>query len=180
MTEYEKTYANFLYKFSEILKKYKNDDHSEIIFLCIGTSELNGDSFGPVVGNKLKERINSKKVIIFGDLKDNVNALNIEKNVELIKKNYKKPLVIAVDAALSRKEDIGKIKVYPNGIRIRRALENRGDIIGDLSIKAVVANNYKKALTNYMELKKTPLSRINYLSEITVTGIDSVIKNSNV
>lgn len=180
MTKYEKVYANLLYKFSKIMERYKQNEYSQIIFLCIGSSKIIGDSFGPLVGNKLKQKISSKDIIVVGDLKNNICALNIDKNIEIIKNNYKKPLIIAIDAALSRNEDIGKIKIYPYGIKIRKALDDEEKIIGDLSIKAVVANNKKIGISNYIELKETPYDRIEYLSDILVTGINEVIKNSNV
>lgn len=180
MTQYENVYANFLYKFSKVVKKYKNELYSEMIFLCIGTSKVSGDSFGPLVGNKLKQRINNRKIIVLGDLENNIDASNIEKSIEVIKTKYKKPLVISVDAALSRKEDIGKINIYPYGVKIRKAIENQNGGIGDLSIKVVVANNCRKPISNYIELKRTPFSRIDYLSEIIANGINEIIENSDV
>lgn len=180
MTEYEKGYANFLYKFSNLIKIYRKDYNSKIILLCIGTSKIMGDSFGPLVGYKLKNKINDDRIIILGDLKDNINALNIEKRLVEVKKDYKDSLIIAIDAALSKKEDIGKIDVYPYGISIRKALGENNKKIGDLSIKAIVASDYKKTIDNYLELKQTPFSRIDYLSDITVNGINHVIKEQNV
>lgn len=180
MTEYERRYANFLYKFSKSIKEIKLNNYSKIVFLCIGTSDIVGDSFGPLVGKKLKEKIKNEKILILGDLQDNISALNIEKRVDNIKEKCDNPLIIAIDAALSRKEDIGKIKIYPYGMRVRRALEENENKIGNLSIKAIVANDNKEAIVNYQELKKTPFSRIDYLSQITADGINTVINNGNV
>lgn len=180
MTEYEKKYANFLYKFSKIIRDYQINNYSKIVFLCIGTSSVVGDSFGPLVGKKLKEKIKKQNILVLGDLQDNISALNIEKRVNNIKEKCSNPLIIAIDAALSRKEDIGKIKVYPYGIKIRNALEKNENKIGNLSIKAIVANDNKESIENYQELKNTPLSRIEYLSQITADGINTVINDSNV
>lgn len=180
MTEYEKRYANFLYKFSRLIKIYRKDYNSKLIFLCIGTSKVMGDSFGPLVGDKLQSKINNKNIVVLGDLKDNINALNIEKRMIKVKNTYKNSLVIAIDAALSRKEDIGKINIYPYGINIRKALGENYKEIGDLSIKAIVASDYKKAIDNFIELEQTPFSRIDYLSDIIVNGINYVIKEQNV
>lgn len=180
MTEYEKVYADFLYEFYKTLKKYKISNYSKLIFLCIGTSKIVGDSFGPLVGKRLKENIKKDNVLVLGDLKENINALNIENTVNKVKEKYNNPLIVAIDAALSRKEDIGKIKVYPYGIKIRKALEDNENKIGTLCIKAVVANDNKVAIKNYKELIKTPKDRIEYLSKITADGINFVINNSNV
>ena len=180
MTEYEKIYANFLYKFSKIIGESRTNSYSNIVFLCIGTSKIIGDSFGPLVGKKLKDKIRKEKIVILGDLKDNISALNIEKTVNKVKKTYNNPLIIAIDAALSRKEDIGKIKIYPYGIKIRKSLENNENKIGNFSIKAVVATDNKETLRNYKELITTPKDRVEYLSQITADGINFVINNSNV
>lgn len=180
MTEYEKEYAKFFYTFSNMLKKYKKEYHTSIIFLCIGTSKIIGDSFGPLVGEKLKRLANDNKIIVVGDLSENISAVNIDDKMQKIKSKYKNALIISIDAALSKKENIGKIKVYPYGIKIRKALENTENKIGNLSIQAIVASNYKKSIDNYLELKQTPFSRIDYLSDITVNGINLAIKNSDV
>lgn len=180
MTQYEKRYANFFYKFSKLIEIYKSENYSKIIFLCIGTSKVIGDSFGPLVGNKLKREIHNNNIIILGDLEENISALNLYENLKFINNKYNKPFIISVDAALSRKEDIGKINVYPYGIKIRNALEENHNRIGNLSIKAIVANNNKKSIENYLELMNTPKSRIEYLSDITAKAIKSVIEYSNV
>lgn len=180
MIEYEKIYANFLYKFSKIVKDYRIKDYSKIVFLCIGTSNIIGDSFGPLVGKKLKDKIKNENILILGDLQNNVSAQNIEKTVNKVKEIYNNPLIIAIDAALSRKEDIGKIKVYPYGIKIRKSLENNENKIGNICIKAVVSNDNKESIKNYKELIRTPKYRIEYLSQITADGINFVINNSYV
>lgn len=180
MTEYEKVYADFLYKFSKILKKYKISNYSKLVFLCIGTSKIVGDSFGPLVGKNLKDNIKKENILVLGDLKENISALNIENTVNKVNEKYTNPLIVAIDAALSRKEDIGKIKIYPYGIKIRKALEDNENKIGNLCIKAVVGNDNKEEIKNYKELITTPKNRIEYLSKITADGINFVINNSKV
>ena len=49
------------------LKRKIKTNQKEILFICIGTSKVLGDSIGPLVGSYLKEKIGSKKVL--GDIK---------------------------------------------------------------------------------------------------------------
>ena len=71
MSNNNDVYANFLYEFN-------NFNYSNIIFLCIGTTKLIGDSYGPIIGEILKNNIKHPKVTVIGNIKENVNANNIE------------------------------------------------------------------------------------------------------
>ena len=81
MSVNNKVYANFL-------AELDNFNYSDVIFLCIGTNKVVGDSFGPIIGEILKNNIKHPKINIIGNLKYNVNANNIIKITQKINKKY--------------------------------------------------------------------------------------------
>lgn len=55
MLEKQQLYNSFVQDFSYKLEQnQKSNDFSNFIFLCVGTDRVTGDSFGPLVGYKLK------------------------------------------------------------------------------------------------------------------------------
>ena len=113
MTFKEEIYNNFVRDFSSVLREKTNNlEISKLIFLCIGTDRVTGDSFGPLVGYKLKYLFkNEKNVEIIGSLDDIICRHNIVNIINNIENMYDEPFLIAIDAAISNKTDIGRIVV---------------------------------------------------------------------
>ena len=82
-----------------------------------------------------------KEVEIYGNLENNVCANNANGIIKHIKSKYEKPFIIAIDAAVSKKDNIGKIVVENNGMNIGNALNKNINYIGNLSIKGIVSQN---------------------------------------
>ena len=98
---------------AHILKKCIDQiDHywNEIIFICIGSDRITGDSLGPMIGHHLS-RFHWKNVFVYGTLDFPVHALNLENTVITLKKRHPSALFIAVDASLGSKKHIGYITV---------------------------------------------------------------------
>lgn len=54
-------------------------DFQEVVFLCIGSDRITGDSLGPLIGHKLsKEHLS--RCIIYGTLNQPVHALTLLKS----------------------------------------------------------------------------------------------------
>ena len=79
MTFKEELYNNFVQDFSIVLRQKITDlEISKLIFLCIGTDRVTGDSFGPLVGHKLKCLFREEgNVKVIGNLDSIVCAHNI-------------------------------------------------------------------------------------------------------
>ena len=90
-------YANFYLEFNKVIKKVNEKRYSDLIFICIGTNKIVGDSFGPIIGEILKRNVKDRKIKVIGDLTNNINA----KNLKNIKYNWDNPYVISIDSALS-------------------------------------------------------------------------------
>ena len=77
-------YANFNLELNKIIKKVNEKKYSDLIFICIGTNKIVGDSLGPIVGEILKQNLKEKNISIIGDLTYNVNIKNIYQNIRRI------------------------------------------------------------------------------------------------
>ncbi len=70
-------YANFNLELNKIIEKINKKRYSNLIFVCIGSNKMVGDSLGPLIGETLYKNLKDKKIKILGNLKNNVNSKNI-------------------------------------------------------------------------------------------------------
>ena len=168
----------FINDFKMAYNKMKNKKEcKELAFLCVGTDRVIGDCFGPLVGSKLLELLekeNISNINVLGSLEKNINYNNIENIIEKV--NDKTGLIV-IDAALSKKENIGKIFVANKSTVLGKGLNKNKIDIGDISIKSVVAKDYKIPGYNFKSLQNTSLNDVIKSSNIVAEGIYDVIKN---
>lgn len=159
MTFKEEIYNKFVQDFSVVLReKIVDTELSNLIFLCIGTDRITGDSFGPLVGYKLEKLLkNEKNIKVIGTLENVVCAHNIIKTIDDIKNTYEDYFLVAIDAALSNKSEIGKILVSKSGINVGSSFNKKNIYVGDMSIKGVVARDLKSPKYNFRLLQNTSL-----------------------
>lgn len=127
----------------------------EILFVCIGTNEIIGDSIGPLVGSYLKKRIGKNKVI--GDINHNICS---KKDLLYYYPKIRHKFIIAIDSAIASKELAGKIFVSNNPIIMGLGINKNKGVIGDVSIKASIS-----------ELEKMDKQYVNHISEMIGKGI---------
>lgn len=171
--EFIKNFENKFY-----IQKY-NKPFSQVVFLCVGTDKVIGDSIGPLVGSKLQELFRNYNIFninIYGSLKDNVNYINIQNIMNKINKHHKDACIIVIDSALSRKGNIGKIFVSNKATVLGKGLNKNKVEVGDISIKAVVAKDFVLPKYNFKNLQDIHLGLILNLSETVANGIFEVIK----
>lgn len=144
---------------STALSPYIDCDKNSYILLAIGTSRVIGDSLAPLVGTMLNGKL---KFPIVGTLKSPVTALNIEHYYTCIKLRYPQSKIIALDACIGKKQDIGCVKVFSGGIRPSASTGRAFRKVGDISITAITA-------TCANELSRTPLSLI-YELALTISN----------
>lgn len=175
MTFKEEIYNNFVCDFSNNLRqKIQDIEISKLIFLCIGTNRVIGDCFGPLVGSKLKHYFSQEENIeVIGDIENIVSIKNVYSIINQIKEQ--EAFVIAIDAALSCNNRIGTIIVNQNKMNIGSGINKRNLYIGDISIKGIVAKDFKNPKPNFNALQNMPLSIIIDMAECVSTGIYNVI-----
>ncbi len=153
--------------------KLKMDMKKDVIFFCIGTDRVIGDCLGPITGSFLKNMYDNEKV--FGDLDNNLTYENILKKIDEINLKFEDPYIVAIDAALSSEDNIGKIFVDEEGINFGKGLDKNINCIGDIGIKVVVGKDYNDNELNFKTLQNMSLSRIIKLSKKTFDGIDIIL-----
>lgn len=170
-------YDNFVKEFACKLKRQiSENEYDKIIFFCVGTDRITGDSFGPIVGYKLKYLFKEMPEIeIYGHLDKNISASNANDIIKHIRNTYKNPLIIAIDSAISKKENIGKIVIENNGIHLGKALNKKINYIGNLSIKGIVSQNVNVPQYNFKLLQNTSLSLVMNMADVVASGIYNVI-----
>lgn len=159
-------------EYVDCLNKYVEKDR-EIIFFCIGTDRVIGDCVGPITGSLLKSKYGNKN--IYGDLEENLTYENIEDKLNEVNLKHNNPYIIAIDAALSSNEDIGKFYVDDKGINYRKSLNSKNLKIGDIGIKVVVGKDYNDSELNFKVLQNISLSKIVKISKKTFDGINILL-----
>lgn len=112
--------------YSELKKKIMFQKEMSYIFMCIGTEKIVGDSFGPLVGQKLYNNLKRKsKFHVIGRMKENITYSMVKGELEKINECYVKPYIIAIDAAISEQGNIGKIIVTNQKIRVGEGIRKK-------------------------------------------------------
>lgn len=116
------------------LKRKIKVNKKQIVFVCIGTNEVLWDSIGPLVGSYLKQRIGENKVL--GDIHNNICS---QKDLMNYYPKIKNKFIIAIDSAIASKELAGEIFVTNQPIIMGLGVHRNKGIIGNISIKAGIA-----------------------------------------
>ena len=106
------------------------------LVFCVGTDKCIGDSLAPLTGTIL-ERSNVN-FPVYGTLEYPVHALNIYNNLRQIKINHPQAFVIAVDASLGHKNEIGNIIVRRGPLSPGKGGGKKLPAIGDITIVGIV------------------------------------------
>lgn len=164
-------YKRFVWEFSNNI-----DSNKDIVFVCIGTTSIIGDSFGPVVGTVLKKILRqNKNVTVIGDILNCITYKEIKSNMNIINNKYPNSLIIVIDSALADRSNIGKVYIQNRGLKYAESLRKNNEIIGNMSIKAVVGENCFDNAKNFYNLKNVSIHRIKYVSSIVANGIIDVM-----
>lgn len=136
---------------------------SKIIFVCIGTNRITGDSFGPMVGENLKSKFkNIPNIEIYGTVKEPVHFLNAQEYLKLLKN--KKDCIIAIDSAFDSYKNLGNTYVNWGGMKLGKALKKELYFPANISIKTVIAEKTKSENENFKGIAKCDIKKIETLS----------------
>lgn len=140
---------------------------NEIIFICIGSDRITGDSLGPLIGHQLS-KYHWKNIHICGTLDHPIHALNLEETLENLKKRHPSALFIAVDASLGSKKHIGFITVGNGSICPGAGVHKSLPAVGDIFITGIlnVSGTFEHLL-----LQTTRLSTVVQMAETISSGI---------
>ena len=132
------------------LREIIHSTEKDVIFLCIGSDRYIVDSLGPLVGSMLqKNTISSYHV--YGTLDRPVHALNLEETLKEINKQFPGSLIIAVDACIGERKDVGRVIIEKGPLFPGKAMNRQLAAVGDYHIKAVVSHIDKRDPDHFFE-----------------------------
>lgn len=149
-------------------------DWKELVFLCIGSDRITGDSLGPLVGHQLSQYF-WPHIYVYGTLENPVHALNIEDTARKIKTRHPLALIIAIDASLGSKKNIGFITVGSGSIRPGSGVNKNLPEVGDIFITGII--NASGTFEHFL-LQTTRLSTVIQMSDSIARGILYAIDSS--
>lgn len=137
-------------------------NRENVVFFCIGTDRLIGDSLGPLVGTRLKKNgINT-----VGTIDDPVHAVNMQEKIDKLDKNA---FVVAIDACLTVSENVGFICFYDGPLDPGSGVNKKLPLVGDCCIKGMVNIG---GFMEYMVLQNTRLSLVMDLADKICNAIE--------
>ncbi len=144
------------------------------VIVCVGSDLAIGDSLGPITGSMLKYKTQGLNAFLYGTLPAPVTAKEIRYMRGFLKETHKNSPVIAIDAAVGEKGDIGLIKLSDRPLLPGSGANKRLGAVGDISVMGVVA---EKSLTNYGLLNTTRLNLVYTMSEIISDAVANLLWN---
>lgn len=139
----------------------------ELVFLCIGTDRITGDSLGPYIGHQLSlAGISSEN--IYGTLQKPVHALNLDETMMQIQREHPHALVIAIDASLGCKKHLGYITIGNGSICPGAGVHKELPAVGDIYITGIVCAT---GFLEHFALQNTRLAFIIAMADIITESI---------
>lgn len=139
----------------------------ELVFICIGTDRITGDSLGPYVGYCLSgcPLIHGQ---IYGTLTHPVHALNLEDAMENITRQHPHGLYVAIDASLGTKKHLGFVTVANGALHPGAGVQKELPPVGHIAITGIVnASGWME----HLALQTTRLSTVITMANMITQGI---------
>lgn len=136
-----------------IQEELESSGKREVLFLCIGTDRSTGDSLGPLIGYKLKERqVSGAKVL--GTLDAPVHAMNLDQYLQLIQSRYSDYLVVAIDASVGSCDHIGYVTLGRGSLKPGLGVSKELKAVGDIFVTGIVGScsNYDPLMLQSVRL----------------------------
>lgn len=146
---------------------------SKLIILCIGSDRSTGDSLGPLVGSMLENYFKDNPTIM-GTLSEPVHALNLKQKLDFINVNFSSPIILAIDASLGQKQNIGCVEIGKGKLKPGAAIKKELPSVGDLYITGIVNMS---GFMEFMVLQNTRLNIVFNLARFISRGIFSTLQN---
>lgn len=138
----------------------------KVAIVCIGTDRSTGDSYGPLVGYFLSKYKNLYSFDVYGTIHDPVHALNLEEVLSSI--NNPDTLIIAIDSALGKLENIGYIMTSYDPIYPGSGVGKKLPPVGDIQLSGIV--NMSGFMSSAL-LQCTRLSLVYRMAQMTAWAI---------
>lgn len=166
------------FRFSETLSSLLHEyckPYRPIVFLCIGSDRVTGDSLGPLIGYKLSDRP-LQNFYVYGTLKNPVHALNMNETLENIYIKHPNAFIVAIDASLGSRKHLGLITLGVGPLLPGAGVKKELSAVGDLFITGIV--NISGALEHLL-LQTTRLSTVMSMVDCITLGIRLTSRKSH-
>ena len=138
-----------------------------MIFICIGTDRITGDSLGPYVGYCLSGCPLLHKQI-YGTLEHPIHALNLETSMDEIVHRHPHGLYVAIDASLGTKKHLGFVTVANGALYPGAGVQKELPPVGHIAITGIVnASGWME----HLSLQTTRLSTVIAMADMITRGI---------
>ena len=134
-------------KLEELIRQEFLRGKEGIIFLCIGTDRSTGDSLGPLIGHKLKERQDPGRNVrkrggplVYGTLERPVHAMNLEQYRNFVMDQFPRRVVVAVDASVGNLEHVGYVTLGKGSLKPGLGVSKDLCEVGDIFITGIVGS----------------------------------------
>ena len=142
------------------------------IVVCVGSDLAIGDSLGPIVGSMLQYKTQGLSTFLYGTLSAPVTAKEIGTLRAFLRETHRDCPVLAIDAAVGDKGDIGLIKLSDSPLLPGAGANKKLGAVGDVSIMGVVA---EKSVSNYGLLNTTRLNLVYSMAEIISDAVAALL-----
>jgi putative sporulation protein YyaC len=144
-----------------------------VTFLCIGTDRSTGDSLGPLVGTGL---IKAGFDRVIGSLESPCDANTLPNKMAELADILAagEGVVIAVDAALGKRESVGKFQVTTGPLLPGASIGKKLPPAGDYGVAGIVNQSGVK---KYAILQHTPLHRVMRMADTIVAAMHEAFRN---
>lgn len=156
----------------EVSEDCSDEEKKPPVVVCVGSDLAIGDSLGPITGSMLKYKTQGLNVFLYGTLAAPVTAKEIRYLRTFLKETHAGSQILAVDAAVGEKGDIGLIRVTDTPLLPGAGANKKLGAIGDISVMGIVA---EKSVSNYGLLNTTRLNLVYTMSEIISDAVASVL-----
>ena len=126
----------------------------ELVWVCVGTDRVTGDSLGPFVGTMLTE---AGVPNVYGTIDHPVHALNLAETLERIKEAHPDACIVGIDACLGKEESVGSMELRDGALEPGAGIGKTLPSVGDYSIIGVVNSG---GPMGYVMLRNTRLSLV--------------------
>lgn len=118
-------------------QEMEENKKSKVLYLCIGSDRSTGDSLGPLIGYMLQKEEDTP-YMVFGSLSQPVHAVNLNDTLELLESRYQDAVVIAIDASVGKREQVGSISLGRGSLKPGLGVKKDLAAVGDIFITGVV------------------------------------------
>lgn len=159
-----------LYETAE--QRLNDEDKTPPVVVCVGSDLAIGDSLGPITGSMLQYKTQGLNAFIYGTLSSPVTAKEIPHLRAFLRETHIGSQILAIDAAVGEKGDIGLIKLTDAPLLPGAGANKKLGAVGDIAIMGIVA---EKSVGNYGLLNTTRLNLVYTMSEIISDAVASVL-----